>query len=125
MVTFWLITSGPSPGSVQSRVIVPVTLKTIVSPEAALASQYRSVPAVVRLEELSTRLVTLWVAAELGKAAPRTTRNRLTTSTCRASFEGIRRCDGFAVEVEEAEAEDDKLAKEAIVRRRADGVAMW
>jgi hypothetical protein len=55
------------------------------------------------------------------------TRNRLTTSTCRAIFEGNRGCPVFEVEgfeVEEAEAEDGELANAAAFSKCAEGVAI-
>jgi hypothetical protein len=58
----------------------------------------------------------LSLAAMPGKAAPRTSRSRLTASTCRASLEGIcscRLCEVEEFQVEEAEAEDDELVNEA------------
>jgi len=47
--------------SVLARVMVPVTLKLIVSPDDALAIAFRSEPA-----PLSARLVTVYVVAEAG-----------------------------------------------------------
>jgi hypothetical protein len=67
-------------------------------------------------------LVTVKVAAKLGKATPKMTgATRLTTSACRASFESIRRCEVFE---EVVETEDGRVAQEATVKRRADEVAM-
>src|ERR1700691_901412 len=73
MLKFWLSSSCPKVSE-----MVPVTLKLIVSPEAAAAMTDRSVPA----EPSSAKLVTVSVAAKLGKATPRD--SRPTASACSA-----------------------------------------
>jgi hypothetical protein len=72
------------------------------------------------------------LAARPGKAAPRTSRSRLTASACRESFERIRHSRLFEIEffqvdeleVEAAKAEDGELANEAALSKCAAGVAM-
>src|ERR1017187_9086414 len=76
MVKFWLSASVP-----EVSVMVPLTLKLIVSPGAAAAMTDRSVPD----EPSSARLVTGSVAAKPGTAALRV--SRLTASVQREAPE--------------------------------------
>src|SRR5579872_7111158 len=77
IITFFWISRGPS-----LRVIVPLTLKTIVSPGTAAAICVRSVPG----KPLSAKLVTWSTAAKLAEAAQTQTRKRLPASTCNLSI---------------------------------------